>query len=1080
MTRINTNVSSLNAQKSLARNNASLQQALTRLSTGLRINSGKDDPAGLIASEVLRADITGTNVGISNSERANQVLSTADSALGQVSSLLNDIRGLVSEAANSGAMSAEQIAANQLQIDSSLEAVDRIAKTTQFQGRKLLDGNLDFITSGVDATKLSDLQIDQANFGTQTAIGVNVDVVAQATQGQLNYSKGAIGNDLVLEVSGKEGSEAFTFAAGSKISDMASAINLVSDALGVTAQVQTEATKGAMTVSSYGTNNDIVISSTTAGQAAGNYRVKFTADSTGTTSTTATITQPTSKDAGTIEVALATQAWKAASVMVDDQSASNNAITFTALKEGTAANGVTLAFALDATAKGSEYATYASGVLTLHVHDAGAGVTDSTADEVVDGVNDTTRSAQASKLFSAANNVDSDGSGLIDVTDAAWGAAEFAGGVDGGAVTATANDVISAINAAAASSGAGIAAANATGNNGYGTVESFDSYTFSGDALQNNRLQFLDQAGSATAPKIRFTSVAGQALGVDLSTDPKVEGFSSVTIQGSTVNTSMVIRARQKGSDLDGVQVTFHDTLAGNATKDAVTYDAKTKSLDIYADAGTASSQHVIDLINNSTVVNGMFRAENFGTSTGAGVLAADVFAATPAGTTSGGVTSPGTVIINLATDSSGLVTTTANDLISYFNDTAHASTLQSLGISLGNAEGSDGTGLLAATTTDLSFAKSEYATEDANATGTTNAVNGTNALISITADQAGSQYGGVQVVFEDTAAAKGDEVASYDAVAKILKVTIKQGATTAADVIAAINDTDNTAVSDLFTAADGLDIGGVTSSGAGLVTDTDGATLDSGVTVTNAGEGAALLGNEDEKETGLTFVASDYGSDAFVSVKMLSGSDFDLTNSAGAAADRSVGTDVNARVNGIQAVGKGLTASLNTASLDLSFTVNTSFAAGSTTSFSITGGGATFQMGIDVVSNQQARMGISSVNTAKLGGNAGRLYELRSGGTKSLSGDLLGAAKVVDEVLSQVSELRGRLGAFQKTTLDTNIATLNDTLEALTQAQSDIRDADFAAESSNLTRAQILVQAGMSVLSTANQNPQSVLKLLQ
>ena len=97
MTRINTNVSSLVAQNTLGRSNAALEQALTRLSTGLRINTGKDDPAGLIASENLRSDITSIKKAISNTDRANQVIATADSALGQVSSLLNDIRGLVTE-----------------------------------------------------------------------------------------------------------------------------------------------------------------------------------------------------------------------------------------------------------------------------------------------------------------------------------------------------------------------------------------------------------------------------------------------------------------------------------------------------------------------------------------------------------------------------------------------------------------------------------------------------------------------------------------------------------------------------------------------------------------------------------------------------------------------------------------------------------------------------------------------------------------------------------------------------------------------------------------------------------------------
>src|SRR5205823_2694319 len=147
MSRINTNVSSLLAQKTLTRTNDQLQQALTRLSTGLRINSGKDDPAGLIASENLRRDITAANTAVSNSQQASELIATADSALGQISGLLNDIRGLVVQAANTGVLSTDQIAANQLQVDSSLEAIDRIAKVTNFQGRKLLDGTLDFTTS---------------------------------------------------------------------------------------------------------------------------------------------------------------------------------------------------------------------------------------------------------------------------------------------------------------------------------------------------------------------------------------------------------------------------------------------------------------------------------------------------------------------------------------------------------------------------------------------------------------------------------------------------------------------------------------------------------------------------------------------------------------------------------------------------------------------------------------------------------------------------------------------------------------------------------------------------------------------
>ena len=87
--------------------------------------------------------------------------------------------------------------------------------------------------------------------------------------------------------------------------------------------------------------------------------------------------------------------------------------------------------------------------------------------------------------------------------------------------------------------------------------------------------------------------------------------------------------------------------------------------------------------------------------------------------------------------------------------------------------------------------------------------------------------------------------------------------------------------------------------------------------------------------------------------------------------------------------------------------------------------------------------------------------------------------AKVVRPVITKVTSLRGRLGAFQKTTLDANIGTLNDTLENLTAAESAIRDADFAQETANLTKAQILQQAGTAVLAQANSAPQGVLRLI-
>ena len=272
MSRINTNTSSLTAQIRLNRTNNDLQTSLTRLSTGLRINTGKDDPAGLIASEALRSDITSINKALSNTNRATQIIATADSALGQVSSLLNDVRGLITEAANKGAMSDDEIAANQLQIDSSLEAINRIAQTTTFQGRKLLDGSLDFQTSHVQNMSLvKDMEINSANLGATGSIAATINVVSSATQATQTLSvpgkaaaaphplipAGSISDDLVFQLTGNNGSEVFKFEQGTTVAQMSEAINLLKDSTGISASVGTN--QLILTSVGYGTDQAVAL-----------------------------------------------------------------------------------------------------------------------------------------------------------------------------------------------------------------------------------------------------------------------------------------------------------------------------------------------------------------------------------------------------------------------------------------------------------------------------------------------------------------------------------------------------------------------------------------------------------------------------------------------------------------------------------------------------------------------------------------------------------------------------------------------------------------------------------------------------
>ncbi|MCC6123425.1 MAG: flagellin [Pirellulales bacterium] len=593
MTRINTNVSSLTAQNSLARSNEQLQTALTRLSTGMRINTGADDPAGLIAGEILKSSIHNTNQAITNSQSADQMINTADSALSQISSLLKDIRGLATQSANTANMSADQIAANQSVVDSSLEAINRIAQTTAFQGKNLLDGSLGFITgSWTNPTNVVTSNIQQANLGTTGSMTVSATLTTAATQGTL----------------------------------------------------------------------------------------------TNTIST-----------AGSIAAA---SSW-----------------------------------------------TLATGTLT--------------------------------------------------------------------------------ITAAVA-----------------------------GSAMNGTRINIVQNASVAAATPVATYDSTAKVLTVQVSS----------TANTTYANLETAIEAAGGGG--------------------------------VFAVTGTATQWS--------------FGVDN--------------------------------------------LTFTPQNLIG----------------------GSDSGGLVA----DVSFS---------------------------VAGNKGSQ------VFQFKAGTTGTQ--------------IRDAINAASDAIGVI----------------------------------------------------ATFGLAPDAANVLRFKSVDYGKVGTVKVEVIPGSEgVGGTFASGLSATYAAGTDVVAKVNGINAAGNGNTLSVNTGTLNMTATVAAGLANGSTFSFTITGGGALFQLGPNVISSQQTRMGIQSTDTGHLGGTAGWLYQLKKGSNADLATNPSLAANIVDQAINQVTMLRGQLGAFQKTTVKANIATLTNTVQALSSAQSTITDADFAAETANLTRAQILTQSGMKVLQIANKNPENVLALLQ
>ena len=263
MIRINTNITALIANNNAKKVDNNLLKTLERLSTGMRINSASDDPAGLIASENLKMEISGTRQSIENAQRASNMVSTAEAALNEISDMLIDIKQLILESANSGSSSEEQLEANQRQIDSYLKTLNRIGMSTEFDGIKLLDGSRDYTVSGLlhpAATNVTDAL--SATFTSAFSItgitmknaykGMNlgsydldVNFLVSGVQAHYTWSGTADfintsnnGDSAALQITGYKGTASVDFSGGlAGVTDIVNGINTVKDTTGVSAGI---------------------------------------------------------------------------------------------------------------------------------------------------------------------------------------------------------------------------------------------------------------------------------------------------------------------------------------------------------------------------------------------------------------------------------------------------------------------------------------------------------------------------------------------------------------------------------------------------------------------------------------------------------------------------------------------------------------------------------------------------------------------------------------------------------------------------------------------------------------------------
>jgi flagellin len=241
MSRINTNIPSVIAQRVLLHQDQLLQTSLNRLSTGYRINAGRDDPAGLIASENLRAEKTAIQAALTNVSRANNVVASAEGGLAEINSLLLELEDLIDRSANEAAISVEERNANQLQIDAILDSINRIANNTEFLSRKLLSGELAYSTSGISTgsatSYFQNVAINAAKIPNNGYRSVTVGVTQAAELAEVKYTGTQVSGTVTVQIAGNLGTETLTFASGTSLAEMLTAVNQSKELTGVSASI---------------------------------------------------------------------------------------------------------------------------------------------------------------------------------------------------------------------------------------------------------------------------------------------------------------------------------------------------------------------------------------------------------------------------------------------------------------------------------------------------------------------------------------------------------------------------------------------------------------------------------------------------------------------------------------------------------------------------------------------------------------------------------------------------------------------------------------------------------------------------
>ncbi|MDO8931569.1 MAG: flagellin [Rhodocyclaceae bacterium] len=1022
---INTNVTSLNAQRNLNNSQMSLQSALQRLSSGLRINSAKDDAAGLAISDRMTSQIRGLNQAVRNANDGISLAQTAESALSEVGNILQRMRELSIQSANATNSDSDRLSINS-EVSQLKQELTRIASNTTFNGQKILNGSQQNIAFqvGAEANQTIGISIGDSR---ATSVGNNVLFADNVTNGMAratSYNRFVTDGALMGQATAAGAAPAangyieqtlsIRDASGAVIEGGAVGINVSDQASTIAARLNQ---LQGVSATAY---NQVKLTNFAGGGVAGD-TLTFNITSGATTQALTLAGADASSSQASVFTALKNAINNNASLVSAGVTAGFDASNNLVMRNNTGAN-----ISIDIATGG---AAPASTVDVVGTDSANTSIT-----ITANGANDTTTVG-----------------GQLNIS-LANGYTIESGTTSGGTAITAANSLF---NVAAATA----QTAKET-NIGIGDVVSGNDTAnrYNGTGL------ILGQAKTVAAAPPN-NGIAAQVI--------KIRDASG-TVVGSSSGISVIVNSSVK-------------TIAGQLN--AVSGVTASGSAQATISAWTNTSANALDTITLKLTTGGAAQSVALsgvdGTSSQEAIFAAMVSGINQNATLTGAGYSA-------SRDGSGNVVVknnTGEDIKLELNlSLAHVAQVTVVGAdAAATAVNLITNGATDSTTVSgqLSVALPTGYTIESSVAGTTAALGGlfnkaanSKAAAAVTSVNYGNSVAAQTLSINGTAGTSSVAVSRDDS----------------AETIAARVNAVTSTTGVLASASTQAKLSGISS--AGTVTfslygsNSTASTISAAVTGSGTLADMSALANAINAKSGTTGIsASLTDNNASILLTHASGANIviaDFTHSAGSVPNSAniTGADASIKVTGLsnKADSAGAITSVTTTATTLHYGGVANAGADST----VVGGTLEFQASgaFDVKSS----VGGGSVNLA--GGNSSlfgaNVGVTNASGFSSIAGvdvsSVAGAnnaVSVIDAALTQVNSIRSALGAVQNR-MQTTISNLTAGSENITAARSRIQDADFAQETANLTRSQILQQAGVAMLAQANQLPQMVLSLLK